>query len=135
MSNGHPELDLASTEGPLEPKLVPLEKQQTVPFDPVEAQEKVRGRIAYALLALLGGVVMLGYLTLWGTMYLDQMSPDQPPTANQVVLQDQPTPPEAAPSTTSEFTLGDLLTLVFTPILGLLGAATGFYYGGVTAKQ
>jgi di/tricarboxylate transporter len=28
--------------------------------------------------------------------------------------------------------LRTLLTLIFTPIIGLVGAATGFYYGGRT---
>jgi hypothetical protein len=68
-------------------------------------RERIRQRIAFVLLGILAGTIFGSFVAygLEATQTID-------PTANQV-------------------TIRDLMTLVFAPLVGLVGAATGFYYG------
>ncbi len=71
----------------------------TTTYDPRRDREKVRGRIAVLLLALLAGTILGIFLLLWlGTIDV--------PGAKE------------------------LLAVLVSPLVGLVGAATGFYYGG-----
>jgi hypothetical protein len=63
-------------------------------------RERLRGRIALLLIALLIAMVLISFVMLW---FLP----------------------------TSRFdSLMRLLQIIFAPIIGLVGAVTGFYYGG-----
>lgn len=68
--------------------------------EPVEAQrEKMRGFVALALLALLSAEVILSLATYWFV------------------------------GESKTKVIADWLTVVISPTVALLGAATGFYYG------
>jgi len=76
-------------------------------YDPAEDREKVRGRIAQTLVWLLVGVVGASLLAgIWLS---------------------------ASPEGKIE-TLKVVLELVLTPLVGLVGAVTGFYFGEKSAK-
>lgn len=57
------ELDLTTVEAP--PEGPPQRPRVGEPYDPERDREKMRGRIAIALLGLLGGVIIGTFLTLW----------------------------------------------------------------------
>ena len=76
----------------------------TVPYDPSEDRELLRGILAKLLFALLA-VVAIGAVT---ARIVDQID-------------------GAA--------LKDILTGVFTPLLGVFGTVTGFYFGSAQASQ
>jgi hypothetical protein len=81
--------------------------------DPESAREKMRGRLAIALVLTL--IVVMG-LTFWYLLMLSRNF--------------------------GELTTDDLIALIpmvgtvlLTPLVGLIGAVMGFYYGGQTAVQ
>lgn len=90
-------VDLSATQ------ILPAVDQQTIPpiptstFDPEPERERIRGRIALTLLAMLAGVLLLTFISMWFGM-------------NAEVLR-------------------TVLTIVFGPLVTLVSAATGFYYG------
>ena len=94
---GHRDVDLTAEAPPLAVSYSPL----TRPYDPRPAREKVRGRIALLLLALLAGTILLTFATLWFGIF------------------------DASAAK-------ELLAVLLAPLVGLVGAATGFYYGGKT---
>jgi hypothetical protein len=47
---------------------------------------------------------------------------------------DPPQTPSQGTAVASESPLQELLTLIFTPLIGLVGAVTGFYFGGESAR-
>jgi len=82
------------------------------PYDPTEDREEKRGQIALTLIKLLVGVVAGGFLLVvakvaclgfGGTTMCDALS----------VVEVRP-----------------LIEMFLTPIVGLVGAVTGFYFGG-----
>jgi hypothetical protein len=82
--------------------------------EPVEGmRERIRGRIAMALIVTLIFVMLatLGYL-VWLSLNLTQVSSDDLNTVIPMVG-----------------------TTLLTPLVGLIGAVTGFYYGGQQALQ
>lgn len=74
------------------------------PFNLTKAQEKVRGRIAQWLVALLAAVVLFAFMTLW---LFDNRVAD----------------------------LEKLLTIIFAPVITLVGTATGYYFGGKNSQD
>lgn len=68
---------------------------------PEETRETVRGRIAIALLTMLGFLLLAAFFSVWFGW-----------------------------ATTAD--TETLLTILFTPVIGLVGAVTGFYYGSQT---
>jgi hypothetical protein len=65
--------------------------------------DKIRGRIALALIALLTAIVFASFLTIWlGVVF------------HRLDFKD----------------LKDLLTIVFGPLVALASAAVGYYFGG-----
>lgn len=74
------------------------------PFNLTREQEKVRGRIAEALLMLLAVIVLFAFLTLWiySTTFVD---------------------------------LEKLMTIIFAPVITLVGTATGYYFGNKTSQS
>lgn len=93
------------------PKVVDLEQgqgQKATPAAPPPVSlpsypDKIRGRIAMALIALVAAVVAASFLTIWaGTVF---------PGIKYANLK-------------------DLLTIVFGPLIALAAAAVGYYFGG-----
>ncbi len=90
------DLDLVTTEGaPPAKSAYTLETKQ---YDPARQREHVRAGIAYLLIGLLVGIIVLSFLML----ILAGRSFDE---------------------------VKGMLELLLAPIVGLVGAVTGFYYG------
>jgi hypothetical protein len=92
---GNENLDLTHDPPPVASLPEPSEK----PWNQDEEQERVRGKIALYLLALLAGVVVASFVFMW-------VNPDRIDA------------------------MKTLLEIVFSPLIALVGAATGFYFGG-----
>lgn len=87
-------LDLADEEEP-----TAVAGIGAAPYDPAEDREKIRGRIAIALISLLIGLISLLFVAiLVGVVQIDD--------------------------------LDKIVATVLTPILGIVGAVIGFYFGG-----
>jgi hypothetical protein len=82
------------------PETLVLGEYESQPYDPEPEREKLRGWIALILVGLLVAVVVFAFLTLWFG--------------------------EAA----HQSDLKALLDLIIAPIVGVVGAVTGFYFGG-----
>jgi hypothetical protein len=86
-------------------------------YDPTPDRETIRGTIAQALVwtlvAVIGCVLLTGLATMVGCHTKDACS------AETVELK----------------TVRAVIELVFTPLLGLVGAVTGFYFGEKSAKS
>ena len=119
-----------------------LEKIRSVPYDPSKQRELMRGTLAMSLVGILALIVLLSFVLIWP----DAQRYATPGSASgqisgQVFMVQDPQGDTTSPPTVPEGTvlvpqspLQELLTLIFTPIIGLVGAVTGFYYGGETAK-
>lgn len=85
------------------------------PYDPAPDRENVRGTIALALVwtlvAVIAIVVLAGVVTVYACQGKDAC------TADTVEMK----------------TFRIVIELVFTPLLGLVGAVTGFYFGEKSA--
>jgi hypothetical protein len=80
------------------------------PGDSVDShRERIRQRIAFVLLAILAGTIF-GSFVAYGLEATRTIEPNQ-------------------------VTIRDLLTLIYAPLVGLVGAATGFYYGSTERHQ
>src|SRR5713226_4815079 len=66
--SGEPEVDLSSTQIPT---VVDQQSIPTAPFDPEPQRERIRGRIALALLAMLAGVLLLAFVSMWVGMNVE----------------------------------------------------------------
>ena len=90
----------------------PTEKR----FDPIEAQEGVRGKVAlllvWTLVVVMGCVLLMGLATAYACMGANACSAE----AHELK------------------TVSTLVTLIITPLVGLVGAVTGFYFGGKTGS-
>ena len=141
-------------------RIEPLEVGSLIEFkektwDPGPHRERMRGYLAMSLVAILALVILASFAMIWPTRNdtLPQANASQQVSAQQnagyaYVAQDQQgtpgspgegatVPPQTLPqgtSVASETPLEELLTLIFTPIIGLVGAVVGFYYGGESAK-
>ncbi|MCW5773291.1 MAG: hypothetical protein KIT16_16745 [Rhodospirillaceae bacterium] len=73
----------------------------TKPYDPAKERETRRGWIAMLLIALLIGIVIFGFVTLW-------FGPGGKLTAAE---------------------LKDFLAILIGPVVGLVGTVAGFYFG------
>jgi hypothetical protein len=85
------------------------------PYDPGRARETVRGTIAQALVWTLVGViaaiVLAGLVTAYACHFKDSCTPE----------------------TVEIKTLRAVVEIVMTPLIGLVGAVTGFYFGEKSA--
>ena len=72
-----------------------------VPYDPEPDREVIRGKIALRLLWMLAGVLLLAFISIWLSKWLGM----------------------------DIETLRTVLTIIFGPLVTLVSAATGFYYG------
>lgn len=77
---------------------------EQIPWSQDRTRETARGRIAFALLAILGFIIAGAFVTLWTGWGADG-------------------------------DVDDLLTLIFAPVIGLVGAVTGFYFGEKSATN
>lgn len=73
-------------------------------YDPSEDREWVRGTIALALVAVLAGMVVLAFIYILISLFIMKSFRDV----------------EA---------LKTILEILFSPVVGLVGAVTGFYFG------
>ena len=101
--NTLPPLDVSSDP------VVPKAKVETDPYDPEQARDNTRGRIAYWLLALVSLVVVYG-MYRWGAY---------PYTDSSKLVSD----------------LKELAAVFFNPLTTLLGTAIGFYFGSQGAQR
>jgi hypothetical protein len=85
-------------------------------YDPTLDRETIRGTIAQALIwtlvLVIGAVVLTGLVTIYGCHVKDTC------TADTVELK----------------TIRVVIELVLTPLIGLVGAVTGFYFGEKSAS-
>lgn len=81
------------------------------PYDPAPARENVRGRIAlllvWTMVVVIGLVVLIGIVTAYNCRLKDACSVDA----------------------TDLKSMRAVIELVLTPLIGLVGAVTGFYFG------
>ena len=87
-----------------------------IPYDPAPARENVRGTIALLLVWTMVGVIAL--VALVGVV-----------TAYNCHLKDTCTA-----ETTDLKSIRSVIELVLTPLVGLVGAVTGFYFGEKSAS-
>jgi len=87
------------------------------PYDPAQDREQARGRIAFHLLYLLSFIVVGSFVLLALSFFVHWGK-----TGTQVDV------------TAISNALKSLIELLFTPIIGLVGAATGFYFGEKSGK-
>lgn len=74
-----------------------------LPYDPARDREIARRRLAFVLVGILGFTVFFSFITLWMVQFgLTDITVDN---------------------------LVDVLNVLFAPLVALVGAATGFYYG------
>ncbi len=79
-----------------------LEQPEYRPYDPAPARERVRTWTAIILVGTLLFSIFASFVTIWVGFFMDQYPSDP---------------------------LIDVLTLIYTPLVGLVGAVAGFYYG------
>jgi hypothetical protein len=87
-----------------------------VPYDPAPDREKVRALIALLLLGALFAVIILVVLAGILTAYSCH------------------TKEACTPETADLKSIRAIIELVLTPLIGLVGAVTGFYFGSGSAK-
>ena len=85
------------------------------PYDPNPARENIRGTIALWLVWTLVGVITIVVLTGLVTMYGCHVKDSCSPETNELKA------------------VRVVIELVLTPLVGLVGAVTGFYFGEKTA--
>jgi hypothetical protein len=94
------ELDLTVKPGEVE-SAAGLSRLEQKPYDPAPEREKKRGLIALVLVAALCGIIVLAFAFVF-----------------------------VMPVTTTNIeALKSVLEIIFAPIVGLVGAVTGFYFG------
>jgi hypothetical protein len=102
------ELDLTNDDNsPESPEPV------VIPYDPEKARDDIRGKLALRLITLLTFIVVAAFVSIWLPVliawskggYIDISMP-----------------------------LKDTLQLLMAPVVGLVGAATGYYFG-VSAQK
>jgi hypothetical protein len=81
------------------------------PYDPTADRENIRGTIAQALVWTLVGVIAVVVVT------------------GLVTIQECHTKDACTPETVELKTIRAVIELVLTPLIGLVGAVTGFYFG------
>jgi hypothetical protein len=128
----------------------------TQPYDPSRHRELLRGGLAISLVAILALTIFMSFLMIWPTRSVlptstdgTQQIADQEIIGEAYMIQDQQdgnanqpdqgttAPPQTVPQGTmaaQESPLQELLTLIFTPVVGLVGAVTGFYFGGESVR-
>lgn len=81
------------------------------PYDPAHERENVRGKIAlllvWTMVIVIGLVMLVGIVTAYDCHLKDACSPDA----------------------TDLKSIRSVIELVLTPLIGLVGAVTGFYFG------
>jgi len=77
---------------------------EKIPWSQDRTRETARGRIALALLGILGFIIAGAFVTLWANWG----------TGDEI---------------------DSLLTMIFAPVIGLVGAVTGFYFGEKSASS
>jgi hypothetical protein len=109
-SNPPEELDLTQEDKSSPESTEP----RVVPYDPGKALDDIRGKIALCLIHLLTFIVVATFVSIWIPVliawraggYIDISTP-----------------------------LKDMLQLLLAPVVGLVGAATGYYFGVSSQKQ
>ena len=79
----------------------------SVPYDPERDREAMRGKIALWLLCMLAGVLLLAFISIW--------------LKNLIGMDIE--------------MLRTVLTIIFGPLVTLVSAATGFYYGSRSSSR
>ena len=90
----------------------PQKTFQDAPYDPSKDREGVRSTIALSLIALLAVVVVVPFVLILLGVGCDALGPGSDICRRIPVV-----------------TLKDVLETVLTPMVGLVGAVTGFYFG------
>lgn len=88
----------------------PLEAYDVQPYDPLKDQESVRGQLALLLIFTLIGIVVATLIMGTLTIVYCATKVCEAQTQNMEVIK-------------------TLVSLVLTPVVGLVGAVTGFYFG------
>ena len=101
----------ATTAAPVDAK-----PPTTSPYDPTRDREKIRGQVAltltWSLVSILGAMTLAGVITVFYCLGHGECT-----------------------DTTLELKgIGSLATIVPTPLVGLVGAVTGFYFGEKAAR-
>jgi hypothetical protein len=80
------------------------------PYNPDRARDKTRQNIAYALIAILAGTIVMTMVLTWWLI-----SPADPAGNAERLVR--------------------VVNIIFGPIVTLVGSATGFYFGAQTASR
>jgi hypothetical protein len=110
-----PEKEVADTFHELDLTKNPEEKErsgglarpQTVAYDPAKDREWARGTIALTLVGVLAGIVVFAFIYVLISLFILKSFRDLD-------------------------SLKTLLEILFSPVVGLVGAVTGFYFGEKT---
>jgi hypothetical protein len=102
------EISMGDAQGGVRPPSV-------VPFDIVEAREKTRGRVAGWLVSILACVILAAFVTIVFTLLCTDCDKEYTDRVADLVMK--------------------LMTLIFTPLVALVGSAIGFYFGADPAYK
>jgi len=107
------EVDLVATDRPpLEIKTVPVDVTRS-PYDAEKARDDIRGKLALLLIRLLTFIVVAAFVSIWLPVLIAWTK------GGYIEI--------ATP-------LKDMLQLLLAPVVGLVGAATGYYFGVSSQK-
>lgn len=88
----------------------------TSQYDPAKDREALRGSLAMALIYTLVGIVFGSFLIA-------------------IITEMACAKTECSEPTTKLASLKSLMDIIFTPLIGLVGAVTGFYFGDKSGKS
>jgi hypothetical protein len=108
--------DLTEIPAPSNVSSPDIEAPVEEPYDPAPARENVRGMIALLLVCTL--VAVIGLVMLVGIVTAYNCNPKDACTAETTELK----------------SIRSVIELVLTPLVGLVGAVTGFYFGEKSAS-
>jgi len=107
------EVDLVSSDRPVpEIRTVPVDVT-TSPYDAEKARDDIRGKLALLLIYLLIFVVVAAFVSIWIQVLIAWTKGNNIDTT---------------------IPLKDMLQLILAPVVGLVGAATGYYFGVSSTK-
>ena len=112
--------DIVSIDDPIEKESAPEPPHtpfRDTPYDPAKDREGVRSTIALSLIGLLAVVVVVPFVLILFGVGCDALGPGSD------ICRRIPVVP-----------LKDVLDTVLTPLVGLVGAVTGFYFGDRESK-
>ena len=88
---------------------------QDAPYDPTQDREEKRGQIAMTLVRALLGVVIASFLLFGVKVFFNDCGACDPEDQNSIASYVN--------------ALSEIIELIYAPLVGLIGAVTGFYFG------